>query len=50
MGRGAYGIKNSPDSYWDRHAIDTSVHESIPQKLQGLFLETQHCHSLDVSI
>jgi hypothetical protein len=40
MGRGAYVIKNIPDNYWGRHAIDTSAHESTPQKLQGLLSGT----------
>jgi len=40
MGRGAYVIKNSPDNYWGRYAIDTSTHESTPQKLHGLLSGT----------
>jgi len=40
MGRGAHVILNSPDNYWGRHAIDTSSHDSTPQKLHGLFSGT----------
>jgi len=40
MGRGAYVIKNIPDNYWGRHAIDISSHNSTPQKFHGLFSGT----------